>query len=142
MITVDVPIKDARKPPKLRFPDRCVHCGKPSQKTLPVRLNTGAQKRGQMAQLEMDVPFCAECVQKEDRIGNITWVPFFGAGLLTCVLVFIPVWLIVPEGPTLQTAEFPYVLAAFVGMIAGVLAGTLVEFLFRIFFMGTELLVD
>ena len=134
MITVDVPIKDARKPPKLRFPDRCVHCGKPKVKTLPVSLNTGAQKRGQMVQVEMDVPLCAECARKENKIGNITWIPFFAAGLLTCVLVFIPVWLIVPEGPTLQTAEFPYVLAAFVGMIAGVLAGTLVEFLFRIFF--------
>lgn len=36
-------------------------------------------------------------------------------------------WLLVPEGPTLQTLEFPYVLAAFVGMIAGILIGTLVE---------------
>jgi hypothetical protein len=77
---------------------------------------------------------CAECIAKENRIGNLTWIPFFIAGVLTCVLVFIPVWLITPEGPTLQTAEFPYVVAAFVGMIAGMLVGTLVEFIVKLLF--------
>lgn len=67
------------------------------------------------------------CEAKENKIGNLTWIPFFIAGLLACGVVFIPMWLLVPEGPTLQTLEFPYVLAAFVGMIAGILIGTLVE---------------
>jgi hypothetical protein len=80
-----------------------------------------------MSQIEMDVPLCADCVAKENTIGNVTWIPFFIAGLLTCVLVFIPVWLFSPEGTTPQTYEFPYVLGAFVGMIAGILIGTLVE---------------
>jgi hypothetical protein len=84
-----------------------------------------------MIQLGMDVPLCAECVARENRIGNVTWVPFFIAGLLTFVIVFIPVWLITPEGPTLQTYEFPYVVAAFVGMIAGILVGTFAEFVLR-----------
>ena len=132
MMTVEIPIKDPKRPPKLLFPDRCVNCGKPKAKTLPVKLSTGAQKRGQMVQLEMDVPLCEDCSAKENTIGNVTWIPFFVAGLLTFVLVFIPVWLITPEGPTLQTFEFPYVLAAFVGMIAGILIGTLVEIGLRI----------
>lgn len=128
MITVDVPIKDPKKPLKLIFPDRCVHCGKPKAKSWPVKLNTGAQtKGGRMSQIEMDVPLCADCVAKENKIGNVTWIPFFIAGLLTCVLVFIPVWLFSPEGSTPQTYAFPYVLGAFVGMIAGILIGTLVE---------------
>jgi hypothetical protein len=134
MITIDIPIKDPKKPPKLTFPDRCVNCGKPKVKTMPVKLNTGGQKRGQMIQLEMDVPLCAECVARENRIGNLTWIPFFIVGLLTCGIVFVPVWLITPEGPTPQTYEFPYVFGAFVGMIAGVLVGTLVEFVLKMVF--------
>ncbi|RPI95836.1 MAG: hypothetical protein EHM40_02330 [Chloroflexi bacterium] len=134
MITVDISVKDPKKPPKLTFPDRCVNCGKPKVKTLPVKLNTGAQKRGQMIQLEMDVPVCAECTAKENRIGNLTWIPFFAAGLLACVLVFIPVWLFSPEGTTSQTLALPYVLGAAAGLIAGMIVGTLVELGLKILF--------
>ena len=75
---------------------------------------------------------CADCAVKENKIGNVTWIPFFMAGLLTCVIVFIPVWLISPEGTTPQTVAFPYVLGTFVGMIAGILIGTLVEFVLKL----------
>lgn len=128
MVTVDIPIADPRKPPKLNFPDRCVNCGKPKARTWSLPFNTGAQKRGQMVQLELDVPLCAECVAKENRIGNVTWIPFFLVGLLVCAVVFVPVWLISPEGPSLQTAELPYVLGAAAGLVAGIIIGTLVEF--------------
>lgn len=132
MITVELPINEPGKPPRLNFPDRCVNCGKPKAKTLPVKLNTGAQARGgQMAHLALDVPVCVDCAAKENKIGNVTWIPFFIAGLLTCVIVFVPVWLLSPEGTTPQTYEFPYVLGAFVGMIAGILVGTLVEFVLK-----------
>jgi hypothetical protein len=134
MITIDIPIKDPKKPPKLMFPDGCVNCGKSKAKTMPVKLNTGAQKRGQIIQLEMDVPLCADCAAKEDRIDNVTWIPFFLVGLLTCGIVFVPVWLIAPEGTTYQTVALPYVLGAFVGMIAGVIVGTLVEFVLKMVF--------
>jgi hypothetical protein len=137
MITVETPITDPKKPPRLIFPDYCVHCGKPKVKSWLIKLNTGAQKRGQLVQLGMDVPLCADCVAKENKIGNVTWIPFFITGLLACVIVFIPVWLLTPEGPTLQTLEFPYVLGAFVGMIAGILVGTLVEFGLKILFAPT-----
>jgi hypothetical protein len=128
VITIDLPIKDPKKPPKVTFPDRCVNCGKPKTRTWSVRLSTGAQKSGQMIQLEFDVPMCADCVAKENRIGNVTWIPFFGVGLLVCVVVFVPVWLVAPEGSMPQTYAFPYVLGAVAGMIAGMGVGTLVEF--------------
>ena len=135
MITVDVPIKDLKKPPRLVFPDRCVNCGKPKVRTLPVKISTGARtKGGELAQLEFDVPLCADCNAKENKIGNITWIPFFIAGLLTCAIVFVPVWRIAPEGSMPQTYDFPLVLAAFVGMIAGILVGALVEFVLKMFF--------
>ena len=128
MITIDIPIKYSKKPLRLTFPDRCVNCGKTREKILPVKLNAGAQtKGGRMVQIEFDVPLCPDCAAKEAKIGNVTWIPFFLVGLLTCAVVFIPVWLATPEGPTLQTQEFPYVFAAFVGMIAGVIVGSLVE---------------
>ncbi len=128
MITVDIPIRDPKKPPKLNFPDRCNNCGQPKARTWSIKLNTGAQKRGQMVQLELDVPLCADCIAKENRIGNVTWIPFFLAGLLVCAVVFVPVWLISPVGPTPQTYELPYVLGAAAGLVAGIIIGTLVEF--------------
>jgi hypothetical protein len=134
VINIDVPIKDPKKPPKLVFPDRCVNCGEPKVKTWPVKLNTGAQKRGQMIQVEFDVPLCAECSEKENKIGNVTWIPFFIVGLLIFVLVFIPVWLLSPEGTTAQTLYMPEILGASAGLLAGVIAGTLVEFVLKIAF--------
>jgi hypothetical protein len=128
MITVDIPIKDPKKPPRLTFPDRCVNCGKPKARTWQLKLSTGAQVRGQMVQMELDVPMCADCSTNENRISNVTWLPFFITGLLACVVVFIPVWLVSPEGSTPNTVMFPYVLGAFSGMIAGIIVGTLVEF--------------
>jgi hypothetical protein len=94
--------------------------------------STGVQKRGEMVQLAFDVPLCAKCAAREDRIGNATWIPFFVAGLLTCILVFIPVWLLSPEGPPSQTQSLPLVLGAVAGMTAGMVMGTLVEFIVRL----------
>jgi hypothetical protein len=134
MLTVDIPIKDAKKPPKLVFSDRCVNCGKPKVRTWRLQLNTGAQRAGRMIQLGLDVPLCAECSAKENKISNATWLPFFIVGLLVCVVVFVPVWLLSPEGTTPQTYALPYVLGSLVGLIAGVIAGTLVEFGLKLLF--------
>ena len=134
MITAEIPIKDPKNPPVLKFPEQCVNCGKPSGRKMPLKLNTGAQKRGQMIQLEIDVPLCAECAQKEDKIANVTWLPFFIVGLLACVVAFIPVWLFSPEGTTTQTLALPYVLGATAGLVAGVIIGTLVEIALKFLF--------
>jgi hypothetical protein len=114
-----------------------VNCGKPKTRTWPLKLNTGAQKRGQMIQLAIEVPMCADCSAKENKIGNVTWIPFFLVGMLACIIAFIPAWLLSPEGTTPQTYALPYVVAAFVGMIAGILVGTLVEYILRLILVGS-----
>lgn len=128
MLTVDIPIQDPKKPPKLTFPDQCVNCGRPKARVWPLKLNTGAQVRGGVVQLEMDVPLCADCSARENRIGNVTWIPFFGVGFLACMIAFVPVLLLSPEGTTPQTYMMPFVLATGAGLITGMIAGTLVEF--------------
>ena len=134
MITLNVPITDKKHTSALKFPERCVNCGRPSVRTWPLKVSTGEQKRGQMVQVELAVPHCAQCATKEDKIANITWLPFFIVGLLGCVVVFIPVWLITPEGPTSQPESLPLLLGAFVGFIAGIIGGTLVEFVLKLLF--------
>jgi hypothetical protein len=84
--------------------------------------------------MELNVPLCADCIAKENKIGNVTWMPFFIVGLLGCAIVFVPVWLLSPQGTTPQTYAFPLVLGAFAGMLAGMLIGTLVEFGLRMLF--------
>ena len=135
MVTLDIPVNNKKNPPVLKFPERCVNCGKPGVRTWALKLSTGEQKRGQMVQLELSVPLCAECAAKEDKIANITWLPFFISGLLVCVVAFIPVWLITPEGPTSQPESLPLLLGAFVGLIAGIIGGTLVELLLKLLFV-------
>lgn len=88
----------------------------------------GAQKRGQMVTLDLSVPLCGVCEKKEQKIGNVTWIPFFVSGILICVIVFIPTWLLTPQGPTLQTLNFDLVVGSFAGLVAGLIGGTLVEF--------------
>jgi hypothetical protein len=87
-----------------------------------------------MVQLELSAPMCAECSARENKIGNVTWIPFFGVGLLVFLLAFIPAGLISPDGTTPQTYAFPFLFGTFIGMIAGIVVGSLVEFGLRIFF--------
>jgi hypothetical protein len=134
MITVEIPIADPRTPPVLKFPDRCVNCGKPKHVVMPMKLNMGVEKRGRGVLMDFPVPLCEDCERREKRVSYVSLVPFVIGGLLICVAVFIPVWLITPEGPTLQTQEFDLVFGAFVGMIAGLFGGTLIEFAMKFLF--------
>ena len=134
MLTVEIPIPDKKKPPVLKFPERCVNCGKPKHVVMPMKLNMGVQKRGQGVLMDFPVPLCAECEKKERRITNVTLLPFFLAGLLVCGIVFIPVWLITPDGTTTQTLGFAPAVGALVGIIAGVIGGTVVEFVLKLMF--------
>lgn len=129
MLTVELPIKDKKKPPALKFPDRCVHCGEAKHVVLPMKLNMGVQKKnGGTAMMDFPVPLCAECEAKERRITYVTLVPFVIAGFLLCGLAFIPAWLIAPQGTTPQTLNFDLVFGAFVGIVVGLIGGTAVEF--------------
>jgi len=134
MLTVEIPIPDKKQPPVLKFPDRCVHCGKPKHIVMPMKLDMGVQKRGQGVLMDFPAPLCAECERKERRITNVTLLPFFVAGLLVCVIVFIPVWLITPDGTTSQTLGFSLTVGAFVGLVAGVIGGSIVEFVVKLMF--------
>jgi len=134
MLTVEIPIPDKKQPPVLKFSDRCVHCGKQKHIVMPMKLDMGVQKRGQGVLMDFPVPLCAECEKKERRITNVTLLPFFLAGLLICVIVFIPVWLITPDGTTAQTLGFSLTVGAFVGMIAGVIGGSVFEFVLKLMF--------
>lgn len=129
MITVEIPILDKKKPPVLNFPDRCANCGKPKHVVLPMKLNMGVQKKnGETVMMDFPVPLCADCETREKRITYVTLVPFVAAGFLLCVLAFIPAWLIAPQGNTPQTLNFDLVFGAFIGLLVGLVGGTVVEF--------------
>ncbi len=134
MLTIEIPITDKKKPPVLKFPERCVNCGKPKQVVMPMKLNMGVQKRGQGLLMDFPVPLCAECEKKERRFTNVTLLPFFVAGLLVCAIVFIPVWLITPDGTTSQTLGFAPAMGVFVGLMAGIIGGSVVEFVLKLMF--------
>ncbi len=134
MHTVEVPIKDAKNPPKIIFPDRCVNCGKPKHVVMPMKLIMGVEKRGRGVLMNFPVPLCAECEKKEKRITYVTLVPFLIAGLIVGVIAFIPAMLIAPEGTSQQTLGFPFVFGGLVGMIVGAIGGTIVEFVLKFLF--------
>lgn len=135
MLTVEIPIPDKKKPPVLKFPERCVNCGKPKHVVMPMKLNMGVQKRGQGVLMDFPVPLCAACEKKEKRITNITLVPFLIGGLLVFIAVFIPVWLLTPDGTTTQTLGFAPTVGAFVGLFAGLLGGAVIEFVVKLLFV-------
>lgn len=137
MLTVEIPIKDAKNPPALKFPNRCVNCGKPKNVVMPMKLNMGVEKRGRGVLMDFPVPLCAECEKKERRVTNVTLVPFVIAGLIIGAIAFVPAWLISPQGPTPDTAGFPFVFGGFVGLVAGIVGGTVVEFLLKFLFAPT-----
>ena len=104
MITVDIPVKDQKRQPILKFPDRCVSCGKTKELIVPMKLNMEVQKRQRSVVMDLPVPLCKACERKERGIANVTVFPFFIAGSITFVLVFIPVWIITPTGTTTSSS--------------------------------------
>ena len=136
MITVEIPIQDRKAPPVLKFPDRCVNCGKPRGIVLPLKFVMGVQKRGQEVTMPLPVPLCRDCEARERKITNVTLVPFTIAGLMLFVAGFIPAWAAAPMGPTADTAAFfPITAGLMGGLLAGMIGGTLVEFGLRFVFV-------
>ena len=127
-VEIIISIKDQKNPPALKFPAHCVNCGKPQETIMKATLNMGVQKRSKPVLMENIVPMCNACAEKERSIAKVTLIPFLIAGIITFVIVFVPVWLITPDGTTPQTLGFSIVVGAFAGVIAGVIGGTLVEF--------------
>jgi hypothetical protein len=125
---IDIPIHELKRPPVFKFPERCVNCGKPKETTLGITLNMGVQKRTRTVTMQLTVPMCNACAEKERSIAKVTLIPFIIAGFVIGVIVFVPVALISPEGTMPQTIGFPLVLGGFAGLIAGIVGGTVVEF--------------
>jgi len=125
---INIPIYDLKKPPVLKFPECCVSCGKPKDTTLCITLNMGVQKQSRTVTMQLTIPMCNTCAEKERSIAKVTLIPFMIAGFLIGVIVFVPVAFITPEGTTSQTIGFPLVVGAFAGLIAGMIGGTVVEF--------------
>ncbi|NOH03804.1 MAG: hypothetical protein HND47_18490 [Chloroflexi bacterium] len=122
-----LPIPDLKKPPAFKFPERCVSCGKPKEEMLGISLNMGVQIRNKPVTLEMKVPMCKACAEKERGVAKVTLVPFLIAGLIVGAVVFVPVTLLAPEGTSPQTLNTPFVLGGAAGLFAGILGGTMVE---------------
>ena len=78
--------------------------------------------------MQLTVPMCNTCAEKERSVAKVTLIPFMIAGFVIGLIVFVPAALIAPEGTTPQTLGFPFVLGGFAGLIAGILGGTVVEF--------------
>lgn len=136
MFIATLPIQDPKKPPALKFPPRCVHCGQPTTETLPVKLPMGVEKRSRQVVLEFSLPMCAEGAKLERSLARVTLIPFLAGGLLIGLAGFVLGWLFAPEPPlqTLQTRFFDVVIGAFVGLTAGILGGMAVETVFKLLF--------
>lgn len=132
MKQVDVVVPDRKKPPLLKFPARCVHCGKPKDEDLGLSLDMGVQKRSRSVTMKMSVPMCKDCANRERSIAKVTLVPFLIAGALIGIAAFIPAAIFSPEGNTPQTLGFPVVFGGFVGLIVGAIGGTVVELIVKL----------
>lgn len=128
---VQIPIPDLKKPPALKFPGRCVHCGKPGEETLGMSLNMGVQNRSQPVTMDLKVSMCKACADKERSIAKVTLVPFLIVGFIFGAATFVPATLIAPDGTTPDTAGFPFVFGGFMGLIVGIVTGTVAEMIVR-----------
>jgi hypothetical protein len=93
----------------------------------------GVQKRSKPVTWEITIPLCNACANRERNITKVTLIPFLVGGLVIGLIVFIPAWLLSPEGTTPQTYGFSLVVGAFVALIAGMIGGTIVELILRPF---------
>lgn len=124
---VQIPTPNLKKPPVLKFPERCVNCGKSKAETLGMSLHMGVQHRNKPVTLDLKVPMCKACADKERSIAKVTLIPFLIFGLIFGVIAFVPATLISPEGTTPDTAGFPFVFGGLVGLIVGSFFGTIAE---------------
>lgn len=131
MISLDIPIKDKKNPPALKFPDQCVNCAKTKETMLGITLQMGVQKRGQNVAMDIKVPMCNACADKERGIAKVTLIPFLIAGVVIGLIVFVPVTLLAPEGTSTQTFSLPWMVGSIAGLIAGILGGTVAELIVK-----------
>ena len=124
---LQIPIPDFKNPPVIKSLDRCINCGKPKEEMLGLNLDMGVQKKSQQVTMKIPVPMCKVCAEKERSIAKVTLIPFFVGGVIFGAIAFLPATLIAPEGPTPETAGFPFVFGGGVGLIVGIIFGTIIE---------------
>ena len=122
-----IPIPDLKKPPVFQLPRRCVNCGRTNEESLSLMFNTGEQFRGKQVKIELIVPMCKTCADKERSIATITYIPFLVVGLVFGTIAFVPAMLMAPQGESPQTVGFPLIFGGLVGLIVGSIMGTVAE---------------
>ena len=124
---IQIPISDLKKPPMLKFPERCANCGKPKEETLGMSLHMGVQHRSKTVTMDLKVPMCKACADKERSIAMVTIVPFLVIGVIFGAIAFVPVMLVSPQGSDPSTVNAPFILGGLAGLIVGCITGTLAE---------------
>lgn len=94
-------------------------------------LHMGVQHRNKPVTLELKVPMCKACADRERSVAKVTLIPFFVVGLIFGAIAFVPAMLVAPEGPTPETAGFPFVFGGGVGLVVGMIAGTIAEIIVK-----------
>lgn len=122
-----IPIPDLKKPPVFQLPRRCVNCGRTNEESLSLMFSTGEQFRGKPVKIELIVPMCKTCADKERSIATITYIPFLVVGLVFGTIAFVPAMLMAPQGESPQTVGFPLIFGGLVGLIVGSIMGTVAE---------------
>jgi hypothetical protein len=136
--TLTVPIPNPKKPPKVVFPDTCLHCGKPGTGTrrISFTLNEKSSKTFDLAP-----PLCNDCITLENRLEWFSLLPFTIVAFVLGGVMFLVLWFFVLPNLSLwqffgmdwrQTGEAVYVLAGAGALLGGIGGATLVEIILRV----------
>jgi hypothetical protein len=138
--TLTVPIPNPKKPPKVVFPETCLHCGKPKAGTRGI-LFTLAENSKKTFDLDLEPPLCNDCITLENRLEWFSLLPFTIVGFLLGALTFLFLWLIVLPNLALwdflgmdwrETNQAVWVLAGAGALLGGIGGATLVEVILRV----------
>lgn len=138
--TLTVPIPNPKKPPKVIFPETCLHCGKPRTGTRGMTF-TLAETSKKSFDFELEPPLCSDCITLENRLEWFSLLPFTIVVFLLGALTFAVLWFFVLPNLALwnflgmdwrETGQAVFLLAGAGALLGGVIGATLVEVILRI----------
>lgn len=138
--TLTVPISSPKKPPKVVFPETCLHCGKPKAGTRGILFRL-AQNSKKTFDLKLEPPLCADCVALENRLEWFSLLPFTIVAFVLGALTFLFLWFFVLPNLTLwdflgmnwrQINDAVWMLAGAGALLGGIGGATLVEVILRV----------
>lgn len=138
--TLTVLIPNPKKPPKVIFPETCLHCGKPRTGTRGMTF-TLAETSKKSFDLELEPPLCSDCITLENRLEWFSLLPFTIVVFLLGALTFAVLWFFVLPNLALwnflgmdwrETGQAVFLLAGAGALLGGVIGATLVEVILRI----------